>query len=164
MQTIKTYLYDNTVEVQILDTSIFTTRNRQVYSRPIKVYQGIDNPIQVLVKNQDQKSVDLTGYAMQADIQDPANQVTVNSYAVTFANVQLGQGTFTIDKDTVNSLEQRFYKLTFKTIKTSDNTEKPAYVDDNYGAPLDLQVLPAYYSLTEPSPGVDDSVIDGGDI
>lgn len=135
-----------------------------MYSRPIKVYQGIDNPIQVLVKNQDQKAVNLTGYAVQADIQDPSNQVTVNSYAVTFANVQLGQGTFTIDKDTVSSLEQRFYKLTFKTIKTSDNTETPAYVDDNYGAPLDLQVLPAYYSMTEPSPTVDNSVIDGGDI
>ena len=164
MQTTKIYLYDNTVTVQIMDPTIFTTRNRPVYSRPIKVYQGIDNPIQVLVKNQDQKAVNLTGYAVQADIQDPTNQVTVNSYAVTFANVQLGQGTFTIDKDTVSSLEQRFYKLTFKTIKTSDNTEKPAYVDDNYGAPLDLQVLPAYYSLTEPSPGVNDSVIDGGDI
>jgi hypothetical protein len=164
MQTTKIYLYDNTVTVQIMDPTIFTTRNRPVYSRPIKVYQGIDNPIQVLVKNQDQKAVNLTGYAVQADIQDPTNQVTVNSYAVTFANVQLGQGTFTIDKDTVSSLEQRFYKLTFKTIKTSDNTETPAYVDDNYGAPLDLQVLPAYYSMTEPGPTVDNSVIDGGDI
>ena len=135
-----------------------------MYSRPIKVYQGIDNPIQVLIKNQDQKAVNITGYAVQADIQDPTNKVTVNSYAVTFSNVSLGQGTFTIDKDTVSSLEQRFYKLTFKTINLTTNTEKPAYVDDNYGAPLDLQVLPAYYSITEPSPGVDDSVIDGGEI
>lgn len=164
MQTIKTYLYPNTVEVQILDTTIFTTRNRIVYSRPVKVYQGIDNPIQVIVRNQDQKKVDLTGYSLQADIQDPTNQVTVNSFAVTFANIALGQGTFTIDKDTVGSLEQRFYKLTFKTIQSSDNAERPVYIDDNYGVPLDLQVLPAYYSITEPSPGVDNSVIDGGDI
>jgi hypothetical protein len=147
-----------------MDPTIFTTRNRPVYSRPIKVYQGIDNPIQVLVKNQDQKAANIAGYAVQADIQDPTNQVTVSSYAVTFSNVSLGQGTFTIDKNTVSSLEQRFYKLTFKTIKTSDNSETPAYVDDNYGAPLDLQVLPAYYSVTEPSPTVDNSVIDGGDI
>ena len=164
MITIKAYLYPNTAEVQVFDPSIFTTRNRVVYSRPIKVYQGIDNPIQVIVRNQDQKSVDLTGYAMQADIQDSTNQVTVGSYAVTWANIQLGQGNFTIDKSTVSSLQQRFYKLTFKTIKTSDNTEKPVYIDDNYGVPLDLEVLPSYYSITEPSPGVDDSVIDGGTI
>lgn len=164
MITIKAYLYPNTAEVQVFDPSIFTTRNRVVYSRPIKIYQGIDNPVQVIVRNQDQKSVDLTGYAMQADIQDSTNQVTVGSYAVTWANIQLGQGNFTIDKSTVSSLQQRFYKLTFKTIKTSDNTEKPVYIDDNYGVPLDLEVLPSYYSITEPSPGVDDSVIDGGTI
>ena len=54
--------------VQILDYSDPTikTRNRVVYSRPITVYQGIDNPIQVVVKNQDQKNVNLTGQIMPA--------------------------------------------------------------------------------------------------
>ena len=61
MITVKAYIYPNTAEVQVFDPSIFTTRNRIMYSRPIKVYQGIDNPIQVIVRNQDQKSVDLTG-------------------------------------------------------------------------------------------------------
>ena len=116
MITVKAYLYPNTVEVQFFDPSIFTVRNRVVYSRPIKVYQGIDNPIQVIVKNQDQKKADLTGYAMQADIQDPTNKITVMSYAVTWANIQMGLGQFTIDSTTLNSLEQRFYKLTFRTI------------------------------------------------
>jgi hypothetical protein len=133
-----------------------------VYSHPIKVYQGIDNPIQVLAKNQDQKAVNLTGYAMQADIQDPVNQVTVASYAVTWANIQLGRGSFTIDSSTLNSLEQRFYKLTFRTINDSDNSEKPVYVDDNYGVPLDLEVLQAYNSTMEAAPIVEDIVVDGG--
>ena len=162
MITVKAYLYPNTAEVQVFDPTIFTNRNRIMYSRPIKVYQGIDNPIQVIVRNQDQKSVDLTGYAVQADIQDPTNQVTVNSYAVTFADITNGLGNFTLDKDTVDSLEQRFYKLTFKTIRQTDNTEAPMYIDDNYGVPLDLEVLPAYWATTEGVPGVDDSVADGG--
>jgi hypothetical protein len=164
MQTINTYLYDNTVEVQILDTSIFTVRNRKVYSRPVTVYQGIDNPIQVIVKNQDQKKVDLTGYAMQADIQDPTNKITVMSYAVTWANIQQGLGQFTIDSTTLNSLEQRFYKLTFRTIKTSDNSQKPTYIDDNYGVPLDLEVLPGYYENVEGVPAENGYVVDGGAI
>jgi hypothetical protein len=162
MQTIKTYLYPNSVEVQILDTTIFTTRNRVVYSRPIKVYQGIDNPIQIIIKNQDQKGVDLTGYVMQADVQDPTNQVTVNSYAVIFTNITKGLGTFTLDRLTMDSLEQRFYKLTFKTIRQSDNTEAPVYIDDNYGVPLDLEVLPAYWSNLDGVPGVEETVFDGG--
>lgn len=160
MQTIKTYLYNQIAEVQIMDPAVFTTRNRQVYSRPIKVYQGIDNPVQVIVKNQDQKNVNLTGYTVQASIQDPTNQVTIETYAVTFANVAVGQGTFTLDKGTINTLENRFYKLTFKTIKTSDNTEQPVYIDDNYGVPLDLEILPAYWAETVAQDT--EVIIDGG--
>jgi len=164
MITVKAYLYPNTALVQVFDPTIFNRRNLVVYSRPIKVYQGIDNPIQVIVRNQDQKSVNLSGYSMQAQIQDPLNQVTVNTYAVTWANIQLGQGNFILDNSTISSLENRFYKLTFRTIKTSDNTEQPVYIDDNYGVPLDLEILPAYYAVTEGAPGVDDTVFDGGTI
>lgn len=144
MITVKAYLYPNTAEVQIFDPAIFTTRNRQVYSRPIKVYQGIDNPIQVIVRNQDQKSVDLTGSSVTASIQDPTNQVTINSYPVTWANIASGQGNFTLDANTINSLENRFYKLTFSA-NTAGNVG-PVYIDNNYGVPLDLEILPAYYS------------------
>ena len=160
MITVKAFIYPNTAEVQVFDPAIFTTRNRQVYSRPIKVYQGIDNPVQVLVKNQDQKNVNLTGYTVQASIQDPTNQVTIETYAVTFANVAIGQGTFTLDKGTINTLENRFYKLTFKTIKTSDSTEQPIYIDDNYGVPLDLEILPAYWAETVAQDT--EVIIDGG--
>jgi len=160
MQTIKLYLVNQIAEVQIMDPAIFTVRNRTVYSRPIKVYQGVDNPIQVVVKNQDQKKVNLTGYTVQASIQDPINQVTVETYAVTFANIAIGQGTVTLDKGTINSLEQRFYKLTFKTIKTSDSTEQPVYIDDNYGVPLDLEILPAYWA--EVASQDSEVIIDGG--
>lgn len=160
MITVKAYLYPNTAEVQVFDPAIFTTRNRQVYSRPIKVYQGVDNPVQVIVRNQDQKNVNLTGYTVQASIQDPTNKTTIETYAVTFANIAVGQGTFTLDKGTINSLENRFYKLTFKTIKTSDNTEQPVYIDDNYGVPLDLEILPAYYA--DSASDTSEVIFDGG--
>ena len=55
MISIQTYLYNQTVDVQILESEIFTVRNRAVYVRPIKLYQGIDNPVVVKIKNQDQK-------------------------------------------------------------------------------------------------------------
>jgi hypothetical protein len=162
MQTIKVYLYNQKVEVQIVDPTIFTTRNRVVYSHPIVVYQGIDNPLQVVLKNQDQKSVDLTGYVVQADIQDPTNKVTIESFAVTWIDITKGVGSLTIDRQTLDSLEQRLYKLTFKRIKQSDNTERPLFIDDNYGVPIDLQVKPAYYSRVESMPGQIDTVFDGG--
>lgn len=163
MQTIKTYLYSNKIIVQFLDTTIFTVRNRVVYSRPITVYQGIDNPLQVVVNNQDQKAINTTGYLVQLDIQDPINLGSVESLTVTMTNPTRGQGVVTIPRDVVNALDQRFYKLTVKLITTATNKEQPLYIDDNYGAQLDLEVLPGWY---ESMPLTLDSteVIDGGTI
>jgi hypothetical protein len=135
-----------------------------VYSRPIKVYQGIDNPIQILVRNQDQKSIDLTGYALQVDIQDPVNKVTVASFAVNYVDVTKGTGTCVLDQATIDQLEQRFYKLTVKRIDSGTNVADPVYIDDNYGVPLDLQVLPAYYADMAPAPITDETVLDAGTI
>lgn len=161
MQTVKAYVYNNKVEVQVLDTTIFTVRNRKVYSRPIKIYQGIDNPIQVIVKNQEQKAVNLSGYTLQADLQDPINQVAVVSVGVEWLDITKGQGRILIAREDIDGLEQRFYKLTFRTIKISDNTEKPTYIDDNYGVPLDVEIEQAYYQLAQGIPAVD-YVVDGG--
>ena len=172
MITVKAYLYPNTAEVQVFDPAIFTTRNRQVYSRPIKVYQGIDNPIQVLLRNQDQKKfplVDGNGdpiYYIQAQIQDPTNQLTVVSYDVNFTTEGYaeGNGNFTIEKTVIDELEQRLYKLTFTLEPLSTSLKQPLYIDDNYGAPLDLMVLPAYWSSMAPAPNINQSVVDGGNI
>ena len=169
MITVKAYLYPNLAEVQVFDPAIFTTRNRQVYSRPIKIYQGVDNPIQVIIRNQDQKKVDLSGSSVTASIQDPTNQLTVKSYPVLFGanvggNIQLGQGTFTFDANTINGLEQRFYKLAFSTTVTSTDVTRPVYIDDNYGVPLDLEVLPAYYANSTPPAQSDTYTLDGGSI
>ncbi len=164
---IQTYLYSNKVVAQIIDPAIFTTRNRVVYARPVTVYQGIDNPMQVVVKNQDQKAVDVTNYSMVAEIQDPNNKVAVATYALTWVDALTGRGAFTLDKATVNSLEQRFYKLTFKTVNTVTHVEQPIYVDDNYSVPLDLKVLPAYHNTgadagTEINTNAGDTILDGG--
>ena len=146
--------------VQFLDPTIFSPRNRPVYSRPIKVYQGIDNPLQVVVKNQDQKAVNLTGFLVQLDIQDPTQNASVDSLAVTITDYAKGQGTVTIPRAVVNVLDQRLYKITVKLIDDETNVERPMYVDDNFGASLDLEVLPGWYEGTIMNPPPDE-VIDG---
>jgi hypothetical protein len=168
MIIVKAYFTPQIAEVQIFDTSIFTNWNRVMYSRPIKVYQGIDNPVQVIIRNQDQKPVDLTGYSVSAMIQDPVNQQTMNEYAVSFstpgADITKGFGSFTLDQGTLNNLENRTYKLTFSTTLLSGPTTTPLYIDDDYGVPLDLFVLPAYYSTTAPAPDLQQQsiTVDGG--
>ena len=143
-----------------------------MYSRPIKVYQGIDNPIQVILKNQDQKKVDISNgvsptvpdYYVEAAIQDPVNKLTVVKYDVNFTDYTSGNGTFTIEKAVIDDLEQRLYKLTFSIENINSGAKKPLYIDDNYGVPLDLFVLPAYWSDQAPAPNIQESVVDGGTI
>ena len=67
---------------------------------------------------------------------------------------------FTLDRATINTLEQRFYKLTVKRINVSDSSEQPIYIDDNYSVPLDLEVLPAYYA--DSASDTTEVIIDGG--
>lgn len=168
MPTITSYLAIQKLPIEVLDFSnpFLKTRNRPVYARPIKVYQGIDNPIQIVVKNQDQKPVDLTGYSVQVDIQDPVNQVTAYSFAANstaqYSNLTIGTTTILFTAAIVNSLDQRYYKLTTRIINESDSTQAPMYTDDNFGALLDLEVLPAYYSTANPVYNVTETVIDPG--
>jgi hypothetical protein len=139
-----------------------------MYARPVTIYQGIDNPIQVRVRNQDQKAINMTPYAIQVDIQDPVNNLTVISYAVKRVIADKGFGIFTIPKSDVNQLTQRNYRLTFRAINIASDAEQPAYIDDNYGVPIDLIVLPAYYAEMPPVEGEtgenDFTTLDGGTI
>ena len=145
MQTLKAYLYPIIIKVQIPSENIFTTRNRIVYAHPIKVYQGIDNPIQLLVLNQDNKSIDLTNNQIWVSVQDTTTGTIVAELQVEWINVTKGQGQITLTKTALSSLDNRYYKLTIKKVNTLTNKSTPAYIDANYGVPLDLEVLPGYY-------------------
>jgi hypothetical protein len=162
MQTIDVFWYKNILEVQVQDPAIFTTRNRIVYSRPIKIYQGIDNPIHIVAKNQDQKSVDLTGYTMEIAIQDLINELTVSVFAVSAFTWTKGLGQFTIPVETVNALDQEFYWLTARLVNTATNMLQPLYIDDNHEVRLTLQVLPAYYQSVSQDLELNDGIIDEG--
>lgn len=145
MQTLKSYLYPLILKVRIPDQDIFAIRNKIVYAQPIKVYQGIDNPVQIYMLNQDNKSVDLTNNSVWVSIQDTVNKATVASYQVEWINVAKGHGQIMLDRSTIDALDQRYYKLSVKKTNTLTNKTTPAYIDDNFGVLLDLEILPGYY-------------------
>jgi hypothetical protein len=164
MYEIQSYLYDNIILVQILDQATFLPpRNRTVFSQPIKVYQGIDNPLQIVVRNQQQKAADISGYNVQLDIQDPFEKGAVESLAVTVDSAATGKCSVTIPRATTVALKQRMYYATLKLINTSTNAERPLYMDDNFGAQLKIEVLPGWYE-SDPLNFAGNAVIDSGQI
>lgn len=163
MTTIQTYLYTNRIEVQFWNPDVFLTRNFQVYARPVTVYQGIDNPISVIIKTQDQKPANLTGYIVEAQLQDTETKTTIVNISIQLVNAARGYGRMLIDRDTVNSLDKRIYKMTFKKTPIGEARFTPIYADMNQAVPMDLYVQPAYYSTMSTADRTS-YIIDGGTI
>jgi hypothetical protein len=69
----------------------------------------------------------------------------------------------TISRDVANSLDQRRYKITIKLINQGTNKERPLYTDANFGAAVDLEVLPGWYE-SMPLQLDSDEVLDAGTI
>ena len=106
------YSYFPAVEVQLVGDFNVRTRNRQVYSANIKVYRNTDNPIRLLVKNQDQKPVDITNLNILVDLVDNSNHQTVASYNATKVNSVKGICEVLIAKGDIDPLENRDRKST----------------------------------------------------
>jgi hypothetical protein len=61
MQLISVYLYPNKLDVFTNSLADWTTeRYRQVYQHNLKIYRGVDNRIDIQVKNAAQKPLDIT--------------------------------------------------------------------------------------------------------
>lgn len=142
MQVIQNYLYDNVVVVQFPDTSANYTRNRNVYTRTIRLHRGIDNKLRLDVMNQDQKHLNITGMMLTVDIVDTDISASVYRVNATPLNANIGRALITIDKNTLSSLTKRFYKLTIQ------NSGSLTYVSDNYQVQLDVEVVDGYHDVT----------------
>jgi hypothetical protein len=83
---------------------------------------------------------------------------------VDFITQNRGLGVFTIPKEIVNTLDQRYYEFTVKLIDLSTNRETPLYIDDNYSLRLPVQVLAGYYSNMPVGSTLEDGIIDAGEL
>jgi hypothetical protein len=84
MQKIQSYLYPNRV-ILLADLAGFTVENKVVYARTIKIYQGVDNVIELDIQNADQKRIDLTTLSnISVNVMDVGGKALASSpYAVT---------------------------------------------------------------------------------
>ena len=78
MQLIPRYLVNNIVTIVANDKG-FTTELRQVYSRQIKIYKGIDNVLQFRLLNADQKPINVATYTPKFVAFDESGQLLTDS-------------------------------------------------------------------------------------
>lgn len=151
MQTINSYIYDNTVVVQLDTDPEIVQRNRVVYTQTLQLYKNSSNVIKVLVQNQDQKPVDCTGHDFYFQIVDDyacANAAAVYNGFVTFSNAATGTGYVVLTSCDLSQLNSDVYTYSVYTPTCWGNVV--TYVDDNYGAQGQLRLNDGAYPETPP--------------
>jgi hypothetical protein len=73
MQKISSYLYSNIIQA-VVNLAASPLEWRIVYQRKFKIYQGLDNVLELDVKNAEQKRIDITNYDMKFVVMDQLNQ------------------------------------------------------------------------------------------
>jgi hypothetical protein len=138
MQKISSYLYSNRIQTEV-NLASSTLEWRIVYQRKVKIYQGLDNVIELDVKNAEQKRQVITGFDMKFVIMDQLNQ------EVYTGDVDVNTGITGIAKITIPSaaleyLQPQFLKYTVYKVN-SDNTKTPLYGDTQFGVTGTIDLL-----------------------
>jgi hypothetical protein len=135
MQKISSYLYPNRIEL-LADLAGFTTEYTNVYQRIVKIYKGVDNVIELDVKNADQKRINIATSIdnMRVNLMDASgNEIgiyEVNVYPQD--GVKKGLAYFTINADSLSGLSHQF--LTYSVTHTVNGNPQVLYGDTRFGA------------------------------
>jgi hypothetical protein len=143
-QQIISYLYPNNILAQISDDATVITRDRTVYAKNIKLYQGVTNTLRVVFRNSDQKPVTVTQQNPTFIILRDSQASIYASKPITVTDPIRGVGTVTITAGELLDLAPGLYGYSI-TVTDSLGRTTPAYVDDNYGARGTLEVLSGAY-------------------
>jgi hypothetical protein len=147
MQKISSYLYPNRIEVVAdvaLDPATCPVEWKIVYQKPIKIYKGVDNVIELEVKNADQKRLDLFGKTVKFVLMDQTSKEieTYDANVVDDGSTVCVRGVarITIPEADLADLDPQHLKFT-SYILNNDNTKTLLYGDTKYGAQSFVDLL-----------------------
>lgn len=156
MQTIVSYYYDNTIQVQLdvsdIGLEINTNqRNRVVYTRTIQMYKNINNVLKFQFLNSEQKPINLGNRTATFNVVDDyvfANANTVLSSNITIYNSSQGLGYTIVSGNDLVQLDRENYTYNVKIDSVYGNVV--TYVDDNYSAVGQIFLSNSAYPIDPP--------------
>jgi hypothetical protein len=137
MQKIQSYLYPNRI-ILLADLAGFTTENKIVYARTVKIYKGVDNVIEFDIQNADQKRLELVTSPsitnLEVNVMDQSGKALTNSpYTISPSVTIKGISSVTIPAADLEDLLPQSLKYTVTATDASGNTI-PLYADSRFGA------------------------------
>ena len=164
MQLNSVYLYYNKLDVfTSLSDTWLTERYRRVYNRNLKIFRGVDNRIDIQVRNTDQKTVNITGSTLVFNLIAKDSKDLVLQKDTTAMDLDSGKVTVTLTADELLDLTVGFYDFSIvKEIRnTTDSTEyivtsrMPMYSDSQYDVLGTLEITGDVYGDLEKSLVID---------
>jgi len=140
MQKIQFYLVPNKLTVTT-DRVGFNTEYRQVYQRQLKLYKGIDNTIQLEVRNSEQRKQTVVGKTAIVKFFDAEqkNLFTVTADAIPS---QVGQMSLTVHSDVIANIDPQMLRM---AAYLSDGvTDSPIYIDGQFELFGNVQLMDGY--------------------
>lgn len=128
MQKIQFYLVPNKITVTT-DRVGFNTEYRQVYQRQLKLYKGIDNTIQLDVRNSEQRKQTVVGQTAIVKFFD-AEQKNLFTATAEAVPSQIGQMTLVISSSTIADIDPQMLRMA--AYLTDGITQSAIYVDGQF--------------------------------
>jgi hypothetical protein len=143
MQKIQFYLVPNKITVTT-DRTGFTTEFRKVYQRKLKIYKGIDNTVQLDVRNSEQRKQNVVGYTAEVTFFDAEHKELFSVTGTPIEN-QPGQIIVTIPEATIATVDPQQLMMAAKLLDSND-VPSMLYVDGNFELFGSVDLLNGYNS------------------
>ena len=162
MQFNPVYLYVNKLDVFTTPTDTWSTeRYRRVYNRNLKIFRGVDNRIDIQVRNNDQKASNIVGSTLVFNLVSQSTKHLVFQKDFTAMELATGKVTVILTAEELLDLDMGFYNYSVikevrSTVDSTDYTvtsKMPLYMDSQYDTVGTLEITGDVYG------GVANSVI-----
>lgn len=152
MQLSPVYLYSNKIDVFTNALDSWTGGYRKVYQRNLKIYRGVDNPIDLQLRNGDQKAIEIFAdqYVMFNLIGKGTQELILvkQGAGIDDSSASRGRVRFTLSESDLLDLEPGFYQYaiyleTRVAINADEYTvlsKTPLYVDSQFGVIGNIEV------------------------
>ena len=150
MQLISVYLYQNKIDVFTnAATAWQTERYRRVYNRNLKIFRGVDNRIDIQVRNSDQKAADVSGSTLVFNLVERETQSLVAQKTCVTVSASTGKHYVELNESELLDIEAGFYQYSVYNeirINNQDGTHTvtsrtPLYIDSQYDTLANIEVL-----------------------
>lgn len=164
MQFNPVYLYTNKLDVFTSPADVWSTeRYRKVYNRNLKIYRGVDNRIDIQVRNADQKASNITGSTLVFNLISKETKNLVLSKDFSAMDLATGKVTVILTDKELLDVDNGFYEYSIikevrETIDSTDYkviSKMPLYVDSQYDTKGTLEISGDVYGNVDNSLVID---------